>query len=64
MEKLVDLGLVKSIGVSNFTSKKIADLLEFARIKPVCNQGKYNLTNAPLFSLKNMFVYNFLQYLA
>jgi len=38
MEKLVEMGLVKSIGVSNFTTKKIKDLLEFAKIKPVCNQ--------------------------
>ena len=40
MEKLVDMGLVKSIGISNFTIKKVTDLLEYARIKPVCNQGK------------------------
>ena len=39
MEKLVELGLVKSIGISNFTCKKVTDLLEFAKIKPVCNQG-------------------------
>eukprot|EP00794_Sanderia_malayensis_P004897 gene4897-5540_t len=38
MEKLIDLGLVKSIGVSNFTCKKLGELLEFAKIKPVCNQ--------------------------
>eukprot|EP00794_Sanderia_malayensis_P004785 gene4785-5412_t len=38
MEKLVEMGLVKAIGVSNFTTKKIKDLLEFAKIKPVCNQ--------------------------
>ena len=40
MEKLVELGLVKSIGISNFTCKKITDLMEFAKIKPVCNQGR------------------------
>lgn len=38
MEKLVEMGLVKSIGISNFTTKKVKDLLEFAKIKPVCNQ--------------------------
>jgi len=38
MEKLVEMGLVKSIGISNFTTKKVAELLEFAKIKPVCNQ--------------------------
>ena len=40
MEKLVEMGLVKSIGISNFTTKKVAELLEFAKIKPVCNQGR------------------------
>ncbi|CRK95493.1 CLUMA_CG008962, isoform A [Clunio marinus] len=38
MEKLVDLGLVKSIGVSNFNSEQIARILENCRIKPVTNQ--------------------------
>ena len=38
MEKLVDDGLVKSIGISNFSTKKTQDLLGYARIKPVANQ--------------------------
>ena len=39
MEKLVDDGLVKSIGVSNFTVKKLGDLHSLPpRIMPVCNQ--------------------------
>lgn len=38
MENLVDLGLVKSIGVSNFNSKQISRVLENCRIKPVTNQ--------------------------
>lgn len=38
MEKLVDLGLVKSIGVSNFNSQQIERLLANCRIKPVANQ--------------------------
>lgn len=38
MEKLVDLGLVKSIGVSNFNSDQITRILENCRIKPVTNQ--------------------------
>lgn len=38
MEKLVDLGLVKSIGVSNFNSQQIDRLLANCRIKPVTNQ--------------------------
>ncbi|KAK9867786.1 hypothetical protein WJX84_000654 [Apatococcus fuscideae] len=38
MEKLVDDGLVKSIGISNFSVKKTQHLLGYARIKPVANQ--------------------------
>ena len=38
MEQLVDEGLVKSIGISNFSVKKIQDLLKYARIKPAVNQ--------------------------
>lgn len=38
MEKLVDDGLVKSIGISNFSKKQIERLLANARIKPVTNQ--------------------------
>lgn len=38
MEKLVDLGLAKSIGISNFNSQQIDRLLANCRIKPVHNQ--------------------------
>lgn len=38
MEKLVDLGLVKSIGASNFNSEQIDRLIREGRIKPVTNQ--------------------------
>lgn len=38
MEKCVEKGLVKSIGVSNFNSKQIERLLKSAKIKPVINQ--------------------------
>lgn len=38
MERLVELGWVKSIGVSNFNSEQIARLLRVARIVPVVNQ--------------------------
>lgn len=38
MEKLVDDGLVKHLGVSNFSAKQVEDLLQYARIKPVINQ--------------------------
>ncbi|CAK0784459.1 hypothetical protein CVIRNUC_007663 [Coccomyxa viridis] len=38
MEKLVDQGLVRSIGISNFSVKKIKDILTYARIKPAVHQ--------------------------
>ncbi|CAL9073215.1 unnamed protein product [Musa textilis] len=38
MEKCQSLGLAKSVGVSNFTCKKLADLLNHARIPPAVNQ--------------------------
>ncbi|EFC36188.1 predicted protein [Naegleria gruberi] len=38
MEKLVDDGLVKSIGISNFPIALVYDLLTYARIKPAANQ--------------------------
>jgi diketogulonate reductase-like aldo/keto reductase len=37
-EKLVDDGLVKSIGISNFNVQATWDLLTYARIQPVVNQ--------------------------
>ena len=38
MEKLVDDGLVKSLGVANFSLQQIEELLGSCRIKPVVNQ--------------------------
>eukprot|EP01156_Anaeramoeba_ignava_P010360 Anaeramoba_ignava/a479503_117.p1 GENE.a479503_117~~a479503_117.p1 ORF type:complete len:312 (+),score=111.73 a479503_117:100-1035(+) len=38
MESLVDQGLVKSIGVSNFTEKHIEEIFGQAKIKPAMNQ--------------------------
>jgi len=38
MEKCVEEGLVKAIGVSNFTCPLIHDLLTYAKIRPVVNQ--------------------------
>lgn len=38
MEKLVEKGLVRSIGVSNFNTQQIEDILKRGSIKPVTNQ--------------------------
>ncbi|EAU81725.1 D-xylose reductase [Coprinopsis cinerea okayama7 len=38
MERLVDLGLAKSIGISNFQGALIIDLLRYARIRPAILQ--------------------------
>lgn len=38
MEPLYDSGKARSMGVSNFSVKKLQDLLEIARIPPAVNQ--------------------------
>ncbi|KAE8730240.1 putative NAD(P)H-dependent oxidoreductase 2 [Hibiscus syriacus] len=50
MEDCQRLGLTKSIGVSNFTCKKLADLLVFAKIPPAVNQVELN----PLWNQKKL----------
>ena len=42
MEALVEKGLVKSIGVSNFNTQLLWDLLTYAKIQPACNQIELN----------------------
>jgi len=37
LERLVDAGLIKNIGVSNATIPVLVDLWSYARIKPVMN---------------------------
>ena len=38
MEELVQAGLVKAIGVSNFTAPMLNDLISYAKVKPAVNQ--------------------------
>ncbi|PHU02706.1 Non-functional NADPH-dependent codeinone reductase 2 [Capsicum chinense] len=42
MEECQKLGLTKSIGVSNFSCKKLADVLATAKIPPAVNQVEVN----------------------
>ncbi|KAB2042091.1 hypothetical protein ES319_D02G192000v1 [Gossypium barbadense] len=44
------LGLTKSIGVSNFSCKKLADILTLAKILPAVNQVEFN----PLWNQKKL----------
>nr|XP_026489108.1 aldo-keto reductase AKR2E4-like [Vanessa tameamea] len=44
MEEAVNLGLVKSIGVSNFNEEQLKRILKHANIKPVVNQFEINPT--------------------
>jgi diketogulonate reductase-like aldo/keto reductase len=46
MEQLLEKGLVKSIGVANFTTMMMTDLLAYAHIKPVMNQIELHPYNA------------------
>ena len=41
MEELVRKGLCKAIGISNFSTTKVKNLLETAKIIPAVNQGTY-----------------------
>lgn len=44
MEELVQKGLTKSIGISNFNKKQIERLLQSAKIVPATNQVNFNLS--------------------
>lgn len=53
MESAVEKGLVKSIGVSNFSIQEIDDLLAYARIKPAAQQIEIH----PYFQQDEMIAY-------
>ena len=42
MEKLVDDGLTKSIGVSNYNVQNLLNVLSFCRIRPVINEIEFH----------------------
>nr|XP_043614131.1 D-galacturonate reductase-like [Erigeron canadensis] len=50
MEKCQNLGHTKSIGVSNFSPRRIEEILSFAKIRPVVNQVEMN----PLWQQKKL----------
>ncbi|KAM7489777.1 hypothetical protein LguiB_027261 [Lonicera macranthoides] len=50
MEECQSISLTKSIGVSNFSCKKIADVIAFAKITPAVNQVELN----PLWPKKKL----------
>jgi diketogulonate reductase-like aldo/keto reductase len=54
MQELVDKGLVRSIGVSNFSTQLILELLSYAKIKPVVNQIEVHPYNTQDLFLKYM----------
>lgn len=50
MEECLNLGLTKAIGVSNFSSKKLEEVLAIAKIPPAVNQVEMN----PLWKQKKL----------
>ena len=53
LEKCVEEGLIKSIGVSNFSPEKIEDFMPGAKIRPAVNQVHYNHSILQLALAKN-----------
>ena len=43
MENLVDIGLAKYLGVSNYNVQNLLNLLSFCRIRPIANQVEFHL---------------------
>ena len=58
MENLVDLGLVRTLGFSNFNSKQIKEVIDKSKIKPSILQVESNprFQNAALRSVNKSFV--------
>lgn len=52
MEECVNLGLTKSIGVSNFNCQILCDLLSYCKIKPVMNQIEIHPYNSQIDLVK------------
>ena len=50
MEELVEKGLTKSIGVSNYNVQSLFNLLSFCKIKPVANEVEFH----PYYYQKNL----------
>lgn len=51
MEKLVEKGLVKAIGLSNFNSRQIDDVLSVATVKPAVLQVRWTKERMNTFSI-------------
>ena len=47
MEKLVEKGLVKAIGVSNFSIEQLQEVLNVCKVKPAVNQVKLTARSSP-----------------
>lgn len=62
MEKLVENGLTKSIGVSNFNKRQIEDILDVATIKPVNNQVRIIVDKINIFNQIILNSYTIIQY--
>jgi len=42
MEELVHAGKTRFIGLSNFNISQIKDILQIAKVRPICNQIEVN----------------------
>ena len=59
MEECQPIGLTKSIGVSNFSYKKIGDLLAFAKIAPAVNQVSSSHIYARAHTHTHIYIYTY-----